>query len=132
MTFTLTHTPTSYIAAMLVGMVWYGNSMFGPLYEQLEFKGAKKLKPTEFSMRGMMGTTLAKVLFLHALYMLLGYSDLMGTVVVGLLLSGVDSVGLLEDYLFSNRSFALIMIHVGANFVTMQAVLLANWIILGV
>lgn len=117
---------------MLVGMVWYGENMFGPAYAKLEFNGAKKLKSSDFSMRGMMVTTLVKVIFMHAIYMLLGFSDLVGTVVVGLLLAGLDTCGLMEDYLFSNRSFSLIMIHVGGSFLTTQAVLLANWVFMGV
>lgn len=116
---------------MTTGMVWYGNSMFGPLYEKLEFNGAKKLKPVKFSMRGMAINALVRCIFFHTLYRLLGYSDLVGTMVVGLLLSGLDSCGLMDDYLFSNRSFQLIMIHIGGSFVSTQAVLLANWIFLG-
>lgn len=122
----------SYLAALTTGMVWYGNGMFGPMYERLEFNGAKKLKPVEFSMQGMMVNTLVKCIFLHALYMLLGFSDIVGTMIVGLLLAGMDCCGLMEDYLFSNRSFPLIMIHVGYSFVNTQAVLLANWVFLGV
>ncbi len=113
-------------------MIWYGDGMFGKLYEELEFRGAKKTKSVSFSMRGVMVTALVKSMVLHSIYMLLGFTDLPGAVVVALLLSTLDTCGLMDDYLFTNNPLALTLIHVGGSFASNILVMAVNWALLGV
>lgn len=124
--------PNSFMANVLLGMIWYSDGMFGKLYEELEFGGKKKVKSMSFSMRGMFATSFFKSWVLHCIYMVLGFSNLGGTIVVALLLAAHDTCGLMDDYLFTNNPFTLNLIHIGFSFLSITTVLVINWGLFGV
>lgn len=109
---------------MAIGMLWYG-PLFGKQFLQLQFGTDKPTfkKDPGSSMAWVWLTSAMKTLGSQAVFFMCGCADLMSTVVLGLLLSGIVAAQEFEKFLFSNEEMGLALLRGGHCFVATMAVL---------
>lgn len=106
------------IAAMLIGVLWYGNALFGKRWQALtgmtEDEAQKTPKPTVFLLAFVLHFIVALFLSLFTeIAMMLGSNALYAGLMAALLCLAFVATTMGVNYLFSRKSFQLYAIDMG-------------------
>jgi len=110
------------IVAMIIGMTWYSDLLFGKTWKRLSGFTKKKLKemqttPIQATLMGFL-ITFAMFATVDILFNLLFYMTIVPKILVGVLLWFITSIFLFHQVIWENKNINLYLLSIGNNFLT--------------